>query len=72
MWTEFYIFLKGYVDFNMNRPSIQEIRANGRIDADKNWLENIQKYHPIYDFTARQNWEAYFTQFSRLIADLKA
>lgn len=40
-------------------------------DTEKDWLRALQKTHPIYDFTAWQNWEAYFTQFSRLVDDIK-
>jgi hypothetical protein len=58
---------------NRNRAVLFPVRLdNGRMIADKNWLEHLQKSHPIYDFTAWQNWESYFTQFSRLVADLKA
>ncbi|MGD2098879.1 MAG: toll/interleukin-1 receptor domain-containing protein [Desulfobacterales bacterium] len=45
---------------------------NGRMDAEKDWLKDLQKTHPIYDFTAWQSWEAYFAQFSRLVDDIKA
>jgi hypothetical protein len=44
---------------------------NGRMDAEKDWLVNLQKSHQIYDFSAWENWEAYYTQFSRLLGDLK-
>jgi hypothetical protein len=44
---------------------------NGRVDAEKDWLVNLQKTHQIYDFSTWENWEAYFTQFSRLLGDLK-
>lgn len=44
---------------------------NGRMDTEKDWLEDLYKTHQIYDFSAWQNWEAYFTQFSRLASDLK-
>jgi hypothetical protein len=41
------------------------------MDAEKDWLVNLQKSHQIYDFSAWENWEAYYTQFSRLLDDLK-
>ena len=44
---------------------------NGRMDAEKDWLVNLQKTHQIYDFSAWENWEAYYTQFSHLLDDLK-
>ncbi|MBT8330727.1 MAG: toll/interleukin-1 receptor domain-containing protein [Deltaproteobacteria bacterium] len=44
---------------------------NGRMDTEKDWLKALHKTHPIYDFTAWQKWEAYFTQFSRLVDDIK-
>ena len=43
---------------------------NGRMDAEKEWLVSLQKTHQIYDFSAWENWEAYYTQFNRLLGDL--
>jgi hypothetical protein len=44
---------------------------NGRIDAEKDWLVKLQKSRQIYDFCAWENWEAYYTQFNRLLGDLR-
>ena len=60
-------------EHNRNRSVLFPLRLdNGRMDAEKEWLENLQKTHEIYDFTAWRNWEAYFTQFNRLVENLKA
>ncbi|MDX1708609.1 MAG: toll/interleukin-1 receptor domain-containing protein [Desulfobacterales bacterium] len=57
---------------NRNRSVLFALRLdNGRMDTEKDWLDVLQKTHDIYDFTAWQNWEAYFTQFSRLVKDLR-
>jgi len=57
---------------NRNRAVLFPVRLdNGRLDAEKDWLDDLQKTHPIYDFTDWQNWEAYFAQFSHLVEDLK-
>ncbi len=57
---------------NRNRAVLFPLRLdNGCIDAEKDWLVNLQKTHQIYDFSAWQNWEAYYTQFSRLVGELK-
>lgn len=57
---------------NRKRAVLFPVRLdNGRMDAEKDWLDDLQKTHPIYDFTAWQNWEAYFAQFSHLVEDLK-
>jgi len=44
---------------------------NGRMDAEKEWLISLHKTHQIYDFSAWENWEAYYTQFNRLLGDLR-
>jgi uncharacterized protein YjbI with pentapeptide repeats len=55
-----------------NRPVLFPLRLdNGCMDAEKDWLVDLQKTHPIYDFSSWQNWEAYYTQFSRLVEDFK-
>jgi hypothetical protein len=57
---------------NRNKTILFPVRLdNGRMDAEKDWLKELQKSRPIYDFTAWQNWEVYFTQFSRLVEDIK-
>jgi hypothetical protein len=57
---------------NRNRAVLFPVRLdNGCMDAEKDWLDNLQKNHQIYDFTAWENWEAYYTQFSRLLGDLR-
>ena len=58
---------------NRNKTVLFPVRLdNGRMDTEEDWLKDLQKTHPVYDFTAWQNWEAYFTQFSRLVDDIKA
>lgn len=57
---------------NRNRAVLFPLRLdNGRMDAEKDWLDDLQKTHPIYDFTDWQNREGYFAQFSHLVEDLK-
>lgn len=57
---------------NRNRAVLFPVRLdNGRMDAEKDWLDDLQKTHPIYDFTDWQNREAYFARFSHLVEDLK-
>jgi hypothetical protein len=41
------------------------------LDTEKDWLVKLQKKRQIYDFSAWENWEAYYTQFSRLLGDLR-
>jgi hypothetical protein len=41
------------------------------MDAEKKWLANLQQTHQTYDFTAWENWEAYYNQFYLLVNDLK-
>jgi TIR domain/Pentapeptide repeats (8 copies) len=58
---------------NRKRPVLFVMRLdNGCMDAEIAWLDNLQKSHQIYDFTAWENWETYYTQLSCLIADLKS
>ena len=57
---------------NRKRPILFAVRLdNGCMDADKDWLVSLQKSHPIYDFSAWENWEAYYTQFNHLLEGLK-
>lgn len=39
--------------------------------SGKPWIENLQKTHQIYDFTAWQNQEDYKKEFKRLLKDLR-
>jgi hypothetical protein len=58
---------------NRNKTLLFPVRLdNGRTDAQKDWLKELQKSHPIYDFSAWQNWEAYFAQLNRLVDDIKS
>ena len=58
---------------NRNRAVLFPVRLdNGCMDAEKDWLDNLQKTHQIYDFTNWENWEVYYTQFSSLVGDLSA
>ena len=57
---------------NCKRKVLFPVRLdNGLMDAEKDWLEGLQKTHHIYDFTAWQQWEAYYMEFSQLVEDLK-
>jgi hypothetical protein len=57
---------------NQNRPVLFPLRlANSGMDAEKKWLANLQQTHQTYDFTAWENWEAYYNQFYLLVNDLK-
>ena len=59
-------------EHNLNRAILFPVRLdNGRVDAEKEWLVSLQKTHQIYDFSAWENWEAYYTQFNRLLGDLR-
>ena len=42
------------------------------LDGDKEWLVDLQKTHQIHDFSAWDNWEAYYEQFFLLLQDLEA
>jgi uncharacterized protein YjbI with pentapeptide repeats len=44
---------------------------NSGVDAEKKWLTDLQQTHQIYDFTAWENWEAYYNQFYLLVNVLK-
>ncbi len=58
---------------NRHRAVLFPVRLdNGRMDAEKVWLDDLQRTHQIYDFTAWRNWEDYYSQFNRLAEDLKA
>ena len=41
------------------------------MDAETDWLNRLQKNRRIYDFSAWENWEAYYTQFNCLLEDLR-
>jgi uncharacterized protein YjbI with pentapeptide repeats len=57
---------------NRKRAVLFPLRLdNGCMDAEKDWLIKLQKNRPIYDFSAWDNWEAYYTQFNRLLGDLR-
>jgi hypothetical protein len=57
---------------NQTRPVLFPLRlANSGMDAEKKWLANLQQTHQTYDFTAWENWEAYYNQFYLLVNDLK-
>ena len=57
---------------NQNRPVLFPLRlANSGMDTEKKWLANLQQTHQTYDFTAWENWEAYYNQFYLLVDDLK-
>jgi len=57
---------------NRKRAILFPVRLdNGGMDAEKKWLVSLQKTHQIYDFSAWENWEAYYTQFNRLLGDLR-
>jgi hypothetical protein len=59
-------------EHNQNRTVLFPLRIdkNG-VDGEKKWLETLQQTHSIYDFTAWENWEAYYNQFYVLVNDLK-
>jgi hypothetical protein len=59
-------------EHNQNRTVLFPLRIdkNG-VDGEKKWLETLQQTHSIYDFTAWENWEAYYNQFYALVNDLK-
>ena len=60
-------------EHSRNRAVLFPVRLdNACMDAEKDWLDNLQKTHQIYDFTNWENWEVYFTQFSRLSENLRA
>ena len=55
-----------------NRSVLFPIRLDDSIlDGEKEWLVNLQKTHKIYDFSAWDNWEAYYEQFFLLLNDLE-
>lgn len=57
---------------NQNRPVLFPLRLdNTGMDTEKKWLANLQRTHPIYDFSAWEKWEAYYNQFYLLVNDLK-
>jgi hypothetical protein len=48
------------------------LKAHGsNKSGEKEWLVNLQKTHQIYDFSAWENWEAYYGQFLLLLNDLE-
>ena len=55
-----------------NRSILFPIRLdNSSLDGEKKWLRNLQKTHPIYDFSSWDNWESYYEQFFLLLNDLE-
>jgi uncharacterized protein YjbI with pentapeptide repeats len=57
---------------NRKRTVLFPLRLdNDRMDTEKDWLSNLQESRQIYDFSAWENWEAYYTQFNHLLGDLK-
>ena len=57
---------------NRKRAVLFPLRLdNGCMDTEKDWLVNLQKRRQFYDFSAWENWEAYYTQFNRLLGDLR-
>jgi len=55
-----------------NRSVLFPIRLDdSSLDGEKKWLVNLQKTHQIYDFSAWDNWEAYYEQFFLLFNDLE-
>lgn len=55
-----------------NRSILFPIRLDDcSLDGEKEWLVNLQKTHQIYDFSAWDNWEAYYEQFFLLLNDLE-
>jgi uncharacterized protein YjbI with pentapeptide repeats len=57
---------------NQDRAVLFPLRIdNIGLDGEKEWLAALQQTHPIYDFTAWQDWEAYDNQFYVLVNDLK-
>lgn len=59
-------------EHNRNRSVLFPIRLDdSSLDAEKEWLVNLQKTHQIYDFSAWDNWEAYYEQFFLLLNDLE-
>lgn len=59
-------------EHKQNRAVLFPLRIDtSGTDGEKKWLADLQQTHPIYDFAAWANWEAYYNQFYRLIHDLK-
>jgi uncharacterized protein YjbI with pentapeptide repeats len=59
-------------EHNRNRSVLFPIRLDdSSLDGEKEWLVNLQKTHQIYDFSAWENWEAYYGQFLLLLNDLE-
>jgi hypothetical protein len=55
-----------------NRLVLFPIRIDGSsLEGEKEWLVSLQKTHHIYDFSAWNNWEAYYEQFFILLNDLE-
>jgi hypothetical protein len=58
---------------NQNRAVLFPLRLdNSGMDGEKKWMTYLQQTHPIYDFAAWENWEAYYNQFYLLVKDLKS
>jgi uncharacterized protein YjbI with pentapeptide repeats len=57
---------------NQNRAVLFPLRLDNSImDSEQKWIPKLQQTHPIYDFSAWENWEAYYNQFYLLVNDLK-
>lgn len=57
---------------HQNRPILYLLGIDGSdLDTEKKWLANLQQTRKIYDFSAWENWEAYYKQFYLLINELK-
>jgi hypothetical protein len=55
-----------------NRSVLFPIRLDdSSLDGEKEWLVSLQKTHQIYDFSAWDNWKAYYEQFCLLLNDLE-
>ena len=57
---------------NQNRAVLFPLRLDNSImDSEQKWIAKLQQTHPMYDFSAWENWEAYYNQFYLLVKDLK-
>ena len=55
-----------------NRSILFPIRLDdSSLDGEKEWLVSLQKTHQIYDFSAWDNWQAYYEQFFLMLNDLE-
>jgi len=59
-------------EHNQDRVVLFPIRLDSSgMDSEKKWMASLQRTHQIYDFSAWENWEAYYNQFYLLVNDLK-